>query len=125
MASKIKTIIIAVVVVAALILAYIFLFKKSPDQTNLSSSTGAPALLPNADTSATQTTSDSEFLAMLLSIRSINLNDSIFKEIAFINLRDSTIVLTPDGTEGRKNPFAPIGSDITEVPTSPDLSVQQ
>ena len=28
-------------------------------------------------------------------------------------LHDSSILLIPDGTEGRPNPFAPIGSDIT------------
>lgn len=122
MASKIKTIIIAAVVVIAIILAYIFLFKKAPDQASLTSST--PTATSTTTTTPTNTTVDTEFVSVLLSVKNIKLNDAIFSNIAFANLRDSSITLTPDGTEGRKNPFAPIGTDVTATQNNSSLSAQ-
>jgi len=58
----------------------------------------------------------SEFLSVLLNIKSIQLDDSIFSEPAFLTLKDSTKILVQDSTEGRPNPFAPIGID--SIPTS-------
>ena len=123
MASKIKTVIIFVIIVAFLILVYIFLFKKNPDQANLTSSSDVATSLPNTDIFSQNIPVDTEFLSVLLSIKNIKLNDAIFSDIAFTSLRDSSITLNPDGTEGRKNPFAPIGFDTT-APTSSDLSIQ-
>jgi hypothetical protein len=120
MASKIKIIIVVSLVIAALVLAYIFLFKNNSDQGNLTSSFNVADLLPNSD-SASSTPVDSNFLATLLNIRSIKLNDNIFIDPAFTNLRDSSIVLVQDGNEGRKNPFAPIGNDTGAAPLSPTL----
>jgi len=123
MASKIKNIIIFLIIAAALILVYVFFLKKGPDEANLTSSSPETAnLLPNADISSQGIPVDTEFLSILLSIKNIRLNDTIFSSLAFTSLRDSSITLDPDGTEGRKNPFAPIGFDAT-TPTS-DLSTQ-
>ena len=55
---------------------------------------------------------------VLLNVKNIKLDDSIFSDIAFSNLRDSSITLIPDGTEGRPNPFAPIGSDASVAPVN-------
>lgn len=59
-----------------------------------------------------------EFLPILLNIKNLKLDDSIFQDPAFISLTDSTMVLVPDGNEGRPNPFAPIGSDTVSTPAS-------
>ncbi|MBI2630796.1 hypothetical protein HYW73_01080 [Candidatus Nomurabacteria bacterium] len=72
---------------------------------------GANAVFPNADSKIAE-----NFLTLLLSVRNISLNDSIFDEMAWSNLKDSSIVLIPDGTEGRPNPFAPLGYDSARVP---------
>lgn len=109
MFSKIKNILIFVVIAAALILAYIFFFKKDASQSNLTSTFGTSSLPAETQTQATMI--DTEFLSILLSIKDIKLNDSMFADTAFLNLRDSSITLTPDGTEGRSNPFALIGAD--------------
>ena len=61
-------------------------------------------------------------LSILLSVKSIKLNDAIFSDTAFINLRDSSILLTPSGDEGRANPFAPVGSDAVTTPIAPVLT---
>jgi len=128
MTSLIKKIIISAVIIVALVLVYIFFIKKAPDPGNLTSSTSSPtglaALSPTNTTGAQDATVDTEFLSILLSVKNIKLNDSIFSDKAFINLRDSSIVLTPDGTEGRTNPFAPIGLDTTNTQVNTNLPTQ-
>jgi len=109
---KIKNIIIFVAIAAVVVLIYIYFIKPSG---------GTPALVSSAPTTAAENTnapslSDNsqvagEFLSLLLNVRSIELDDSIFSDNAFISLHDSSITLTQDGTEGRVNPFAPLGSD--------------
>ncbi|MEI7810058.1 MAG: hypothetical protein WCI41_00675 [bacterium] len=120
MNSKIKTIIIAVVVVIALVLVYIFLIKKSPEQAGLTSSTSAPSTTSSgtSTSAAADTPVDTGFLNNLLGIKNIQLNTSILQDNSFNSLHDSTVTLNPDGTEGRDNPFAPIGSD----PVAPSIS---
>ena len=111
MNSKIKNIIIFVVVAIILILAYIFFFKPAPEQATLTTATGN-SVLPSTNVADKDTTIGADFLSTLLSVKSINLDDSIFVDSAFATLHDSSILLTPDQTEGRPNPFAPIGSDV-------------
>ncbi len=115
MTPKIKNIIIFVVIAAVLILGYIFFIKPSPDQPALvSSSTSGLPVVPGVASipgNATTVSNPQDFLTLLLSVKSIKLNDAILTDPAFIGLKDSSITLTPDGTEGRPNPFAPIGSD--------------
>ena len=122
MDPKIKNIILFTVIAAALILVYIFFIKKDPEEADLSS-----VLVPVSDTSGNvNDTIDQnsiiarDFLAVLLSVKSVKLNESIFSDNAFINLHDSTIILSPPGPEdkGRPNPFAPLGRDVISTPPS-------
>ncbi len=120
MSSTIKNIIILIVVAVALVLVYIFFIKKAPvqDATLTSSTTGA-AVVPGAGTTsgASDTAAISEdFITLLLNVKSIKLDDTIFSDQAFISLRDSSITLTQTGDEGRPNPFAPIGSEAMGLP---------
>ncbi|MFA6524282.1 MAG: hypothetical protein WC264_02835 [Candidatus Paceibacterota bacterium] len=121
MASIIKNIIIFIVIAAALILAYTFFFKKSPDQASLVSTTGA-TVLPTASTDQNSEIGK-DFLSVLLNVKKLRLDDTIFSDPAFNTLHDSSILLIPDGTEGRPNPFAPIGSDLIATPIN-SLSTQ-
>ncbi len=117
MTSKLKNIIIIAVVAVALILVYFFFIKKGPDEAALVSSSGSGnvSTTPIQDSAVTR-----DFLSLLLNVKNIKLDDSIFSDIAFTNLHDSSIILVPDGTEGRPNPFAPIGYDVPTAPvTSP------
>jgi preprotein translocase subunit SecG len=121
--SEIKNIIIFVVIITALVLIYIFFIKpSSSDQSNLVSSSGAS--LPNvnglsSETNAQNTSSlmTKDFLALLLNVKNIKLDDAILSDPAFSSLRDSSIILVPDGTEGRPNPFAQFGNDAVPVST--------
>lgn len=115
MNPKIKNIILFTVIALVMISVYVFFIKKDPEQKNLvTTSTPTNTIDRNIlPVSGTDTQADSQiakdFLAVLLSVKSITLDDSIFNDIAFTSLKDSSILLIPDGNEGRINPFAPIG----------------
>lgn len=53
---------------------------------------------------------DNELLLLLVNLKSITLDDSIFSDPAFRSLIDFGQELTQEPT-GRQNPFAPVGSD--------------
>ncbi|MFA6585803.1 MAG: hypothetical protein WCS86_01425 [Candidatus Paceibacterota bacterium] len=120
MASKIKNIILFTVIAAVLILIYIFFIKKAPEEANLTSSP-----ITTTSTSGDTSTIDQnsaltrDFLSVLLNVKNIKLDDAIFSDASFNNLRDSSILLVASGDEGRPNPFAPIGSDPVVVPVAP------
>jgi len=120
MTSKVKNIIIFSGIALALILGYVlFAPKSSSGQSNLTVTTPTDvtsqnALVGGGDTSATDAVAQ-DFLNMLLSVKSINLDDSIFSDPAFASLQDSSLVLVSDISQGRPNPFAPIGNDTAPV----------
>jgi hypothetical protein len=128
MAPKIKNIIIFVIIAVVFILIYIFFIKPSPDQASLISSPSGTSL-PNVNDSGAGTNVPSgnslvpkNFLTLLLNVKNIKLNDAILSDPVFNSLRDSSIVLTPDGTEGRPNPFAQFGNDSITVPVNNTLN---
>lgn len=106
MAKKIKNAIIFIAIAAVLALGYVFFIKKSPLGANLVSTWGVDAGAAHVPLSADSV--DKDFLPLLLSVKNIRLNDSIFSDPAFMSLTDSSIVLIPDMNEGRPNPFAPL-----------------
>ncbi len=123
MSSKIKNIIIIGVVAIVLVLIYIFFIKKGPDATTLlTTPSGAPATNETGGSATNEV--NPGFLSVLLSVKNIKLDESIFKNSAFASLKDSSIVLTQDGTEGRVNPFAPIGTEPTSINTSGETNQQ-
>ncbi|MFA6257814.1 MAG: hypothetical protein WC671_02255 [Candidatus Paceibacterota bacterium] len=125
---KIKNIIIFIVIALVFFLIYLFFIKSSPEQDNLVSER-ANSTLPNMDgsslgdinTSNTNSLISKDFLVTFSNIKDLKLNDTIFSDPAFISLHDSSIVLIPDGTEGRPNPFAQFGNDIV-LPVSENSS---
>ncbi|MEI7765251.1 MAG: hypothetical protein WCI93_01550, partial [bacterium] len=92
MNSKTKNIIIGLVVVGALFLIYFLFIKKSPVDTALTSSSGT---LIDTSNSGSNKASEvgKDFITLLLSVKSINLDDVILKDNAFLSLRDSSITL--------------------------------
>ncbi len=115
MSPQIKNILIFLAIGGAVIAGYLyFMGGDSADTPDLISSgaaspTGTPLVVPDGSAPG------SEFLSLLLSVKSIQLNDAIFSNPAFQSLSDSSISLTPDGNEGRPNPFAPLYSEDVEL----------
>ena len=111
----IKNIIIFIAIGTVFVLIYIFFIKPSPPVDNLISSSSNLSE-QSAETLARNASATQDFLGLLLSVQNIKLDDTIFSDEAFIGLRDSSIVLIPDGNEGRPNPFAPLGTDVVAPP---------
>lgn len=115
--SKFKNIIILGVIVAILVLSYVFFVKPSPDTDSLVSIT--PLTNSNNATPGESSVAQ-DFLTLLLNVKNIKLDDAIFSDNVFMKLRDSSITLIGDGSEGRPNPFAPLGVDnIAPAVTTP------
>ncbi|MEI7709602.1 MAG: hypothetical protein WCI76_02715 [bacterium] len=123
--SKIRNILIFIAIGGGITLAYFYFFKPSSnDSASLVSSTPAP-LGASATDAVSGSNVPQDFLNLLLSVKSIKLEDAIFADKAFQSLHDSSITLVPDGTEGRVNPFAPLNSDVVTpapIPTAPATS---
>lgn len=86
---------------------------QNPLQSVMTGGTGAP-LTQNATTNQNSADTEEinrEFVATLLNLQAINLNDDIFSQPAFTVLVDNSVRLNQPGNQGRPNPFAPIGSD--------------
>ncbi len=117
MKSQIRNIIIFVGIGLVFVFIYFTFIKGNGGEVPVLVGTGAPV----ATTSKTNTTPQKEaeiakdFLTLLLNVKNITLNDAIFSDVAFTSLRDSSILLIPDGNEGRPNPFAPIGTDVETI----------
>lgn len=110
--SKIKSLIIFILIVGVLAVGYSMFIKKPKNEANLvSETTASPSLLSDQATTEESAKLGQDFLNLLFSLKSINLDGSLFGSPTFGSLKDSSIILVPDGTEGRPNPFAPIGAE--------------
>ncbi len=113
MSPTLKNALLFIGIGCILILIYLYVFDKKEEPPLVSST------LDSSGGSIAQGTINSsmgEFLPLLLSVRNLQLDDSIFTDPSFLGLKDSSIELVPDGNEGRLNPFAPIGVDIEVNP---------
>ncbi len=112
MANSTKIIIGVVVTLALLAGAYFFTTSSDKPASNspLQSSQTTQAAQPQAAIGDDAALSD-KFLSLLLNIRTIKLDQSIFSSPSFTSLKDFTTTISPDNNPGRDNPFAPIGID--------------
>lgn len=118
--ASIKNLIIIVGIVVVLLVLYVLFVKPSgsPSSSTLSSSqTGETPLQPQTSPSSVSSAGDS-LLRILNNLEGLELNDSIFFNPAFGELRDISIPLVKEGNAGRRNPFAPIGKDPVPVPVN-------
>ncbi len=111
MSPKIKNSLIFVGIGTAFFLIYVFFIKGSGKETPTLVSSSEFLVQTTSSTLEQNSSFTGEFLSSLLNVTHIKLNDAILFDDAFISLRDSSIVLVPDGDEGRPNPFAPIGAE--------------
>lgn len=114
MSKILKPIIIAVCIALLGFGAYAYVSKKkNADQgTLLSSNIGAsnPSEMPAGSEDISN-----HFLDLLLNLKNIKLDTSIFNATTFKALQDFSSPIAPDTNPGRPNPFAPIGQDIVTI----------
>ena len=103
--QKLKIPAIVIVVIIIIFFVYTTYFSQSSSSTDLQVST--------SQTSA----QDQNFLNLLLQIKNINIDTTLFQNSAFISLQDDTLPIL-DQPYGRPNPFAPIGQDSGSISTS-------
>ena len=125
MNPKLKNILIFVVILVVVAIAY-SLFKDEKKPNTPLSSSGAP-ISSSSETSPASTSGPSvgsEFLTSLLSVKNVQLDDSIFLNPAFIKLEDFSRPLIQTAGQGRPNPFAAIGAEgSTALSLAPVLTV--
>jgi len=115
--SSIKNIIIVVAVVIVLFVLYTIFLKPNAQKsqgTLTSSQTGVSPTIPIAS----EQDAGGDLLRLLTSLEGLELNDSIFFNPAFDALHDIGIPLVKEGNPGRRNPFAPIGTDPIPAPVN-------
>lgn len=122
MKSVIKTIVILAVLTGLAMAGYMFFIKKdvpAGETTGLATVGGSAVNTGMDDAQLNQNAQEAsrDFLALLLNIRSIKLDDSLFTSPAFSALADLSRPINPDTDPGRVNPFAPIGADSAVVST--------
>jgi hypothetical protein len=128
MKSIIRNIIILIVVFIIGVVGYSVFFKKAttPSTGSLQTSSGLDASAAAGSGSEAGSESDlvvgKEFLSLLLNIRSIKLDDSIFTSKAFTTLQDFSRPIPVDSNPGRPNPFAPLGADGAAISTQVSTS---
>jgi hypothetical protein len=98
----------------------------SPASTTLPNVQGASSTVAGASVSGGTDLVAQDFLTLLLNVKNIKLDDSIFSDPAFNSLHDSSIVLVPDVTTGRPNPFAKFGAEniVTSPPATPATPIK-
>jgi hypothetical protein len=122
MNSILKTIIILAVLTGIAMAGYMFFFKKDTPpgvQGGLATVAGT-AVNTGVDTAVLNQNAQNasrDFLALLLNIRSIKLDDTLFTSPAFSALADLSRPINPDTDPGRANPFAPLGADSDVIST--------
>lgn len=114
MSKILKPIIIAICIALLGFGAYAYIAKKKgADQGTLVSS-NVGASIPS-DSSIESEDISNHFLDLLLNLKNIKLDTSLFGATTFKALQDFSSPITPDSNPGRPNPFAPIGQDVITV----------
>jgi hypothetical protein len=99
MSKNIRTIIIAVAAILILFAGYSFFVKKDEPSVTLSTEP-----VQGAEGNVGR-----EFLAVLLDLKSVELDEAIFETESFKQLEDWSSILSPEPV-GRRNPFAPLSA---------------
>ena len=87
--------IIVAIIIAFIAYSYFFAGKATPILSEETVSQAAPA--------------DQDLISLLLELKAITLDESLFSDATFTSLQDFSKELVPEAT-GRPNPFAPLGS---------------
>ena len=101
--SKYKNILIAVIIAVVVFFLYTRFFRSSEGDIN-------SLLVASQGGTVQEIAIGKEFLAILLELRSLSLDDSLFEDRSFLILQDFSQEVSPQPS-GRPNPFLNIGDD--------------
>lgn len=118
MSKRVKIFAIVVLAIAVIVFIASKTGGSEPDTGSLSSTMDA---LPITNVEAP---TDNEFSALLSTVTSISIDDSVFNSPAYKALRDNPVTLGSD-IVGRTNPFAPIGADSSTDLVTPLVQTLQ
>ena len=122
MKSK-SSIFILVVVILLVVggLVYYFAGKGGSTATSapttglVSTNTGQTTGLAVATTGSTAQSTGNQVVSLLRNLSVIQLSDAVFQNPGFAMLQDISINLPPVTNQGRRNPFAPVGTDSASL----------
>ena len=113
-----KTIITIVIIGLLILLAFWYLGGSGANTAGNSSLT---ATSNGVDTS--NSTDAQQIYSLLQQMSQVKLDDSLFTNPSFQNLRDNTVIFSA-GTPGRANPFAPIGTNGAAPTTTINVRIK-
>lgn len=116
-----RTIIILIVILAIAVVAY-FVFGQGDVQQQgglVSENTNTSVSSPINQPSSPAIDVGQEFISTLLNLQSINLDTTLFSMPTFVTLENRTLTFEDVQTNGRPNPFAPIGVGVVPVTLAP------
>lgn len=112
MSNTLKVMLITAVLIAIAAFGYFYATGDSSSSSGSAlQSSGPEATTGASPLSAADTAISDKFLNLLLNMRTIKLDQSIFTDQAFVSLQDFSTTINPESNPGRTNPFAPIGFD--------------
>jgi len=111
--KKYKNIILAIIIAVVVFFLYTRFFGSSDDQSN-------SLLVAESGSVLQEVAIGKEFLSILLELRSLTLDESLFEDRSFLILQDFSQEVRPQPS-GRPNPFSDIGNNPTPPPTPPPL----
>ena len=115
MSSRAKKVILGILILGLAVAGAAFIGSKeapSPTGTLVSNRIDGPIGSNNSSISM-----NDQFFSTLLGIQNINIDTSLFKNPAYLYLKDHPVTLGNEAV-GRQNPFAPVGTDQTTTPDS-------
>ena len=120
--KTIQKILIFLLVAIALLVVYSVVNQGEGDtRTNVSQLTSAISNSPSVDDSQVQL-ANTEILRILGNIQNITLDDDIFSNPVFRDLRDTRFTIPKPIQIGRPNPFLPIGFDDVTIQSVQETS---
>jgi hypothetical protein len=105
MFKKYKNIILIIVIAVVIFFVYTKFFSSSDQQSN------DLLLVAGSGRAVEEVATGREFLSILLELRSLRLDESIFEDELFLVLKDFSQEVSPQPA-GRPNPFLNIGVDL-------------
>lgn len=107
--KKYKTILLITAIVVMAFIAYTFTFDNYKNDSLLTSDSNSES------SDSTGVGIENDLLTLLLDVRSIKLNGSVFTNEVFKSLEDFGQDIVPEPV-GRENPFAPVGTVYNNIP---------